>query len=99
MGPRKQVTIVMAIAILFTLGGCPGQTKQSAQPTSEWKEDFLPFTDQILKTTSFAPLRGKAASTCDLNLRVWVGFGLKATEAYFIERNGHVWTGQVSDLL
>lgn len=88
----KTFVIALIFVMLSALGGCRTRPTQSVHPAATWKDEFLPFTDQMLRATSLRPLRELAARGCDLNLRLWEGFGLKATKAYFIERNGHTWS-------
>lgn len=62
-------------------------------PNADWVEIFFEEIDERTKVAKFKQLRSTILPDDDLEVRVWIGFGLSPLEGFILRRTKGRWSG------
>src|SRR5712691_4298825 len=76
----------------------PSPTLQQSQfqllvPKNTWEPIFFKEINQRARTANLKNLRAGPLPNGDLEVRVWIGFGLTALEGFDLKRSAGYWSG------
>ncbi len=103
LGITMKIMVLLSLTVASCLVGSQERSKVAPKIEEEkklepnttsgtWEPIFFRAIDERAKTAKLANLKAAVLSNEDLEVRVWIGFGLIPLEGFVISRRGNQWS-------